>query len=114
MNAEEALENFGLTNRETKVYLALLETGAVTAHEIAIKTKILRQSVYDILSSLIEKGLVSYFIKSGKKYFEAANPSKFKSILKEKKEVIDKVLPRLESLKEFTKLKPKVEFYEVV
>jgi len=114
MNAEEALENFGLTNRETKVYLALLETGAVTAHEIAIKTKILRQSVYDILSSLIEKGLVSYFIKSGKKYFEAANPSKFKSILKEKKEVIDKVLPRLESLKEFTKLKPKVEFYEGV
>ncbi len=112
MNPEEALENFGLTNREAKVYLALLESGLVTAHEIAKKTKILRQTVYDILSSLIEKGLVSYFIKSGKKFFEAADPSKFKSILKEKEEIIDKILPKLESLKEFTKLKPKVEFYE--
>lgn len=114
MNAEEALEEFGLTNREVKVYLALLGSGTTTAYEIARKTGILRQTVYDILTALIEKGLVSQIIKSSKQHFEAAEPDKLKSILKEKEKVLESVLPNLKLLREATKTKPKVEFYEGV
>lgn len=114
MNKEEALEKFGLTNKEVKVYLALLELGMATAYEISKKTKILRQTIYDILTSLIEIGLVSHVVKAGVKYFEAADPSKLKAILKEKENAIEQALPELGKLKEITKIKPKIELYEGV
>jgi len=112
MDVKEALEKFGLNHKEIKVYLSLLELGTATASDISKKTKILRQTVYDVILSLTQKGLIAYVAKSGKKYFEAARPDTFKYILKEKEIAIDEVLPKLESLQKMNKVKPKVEFYE--
>ena len=58
------LEEVGLTGNEIKVYLALLELGSVTAGDILKKIELHRGAVYDTLDKLIDKGLVSYFIKN--------------------------------------------------
>jgi len=88
--------------------------GAWTArvNGISKKSQIIRESTYGILKSLIEKGLVSYVIKSGIKYFESASPKKLKAILKEKEQLIEKIIPDLENLKKFQVSKPKIELYE--
>lgn len=97
---EEALKKFGLTEKETKVYLTCLELGLTTASKISEKANIPRTLTYDILQRLIELGLVSYLIKANKKHFRAADPQKLISILKEKEEAVKRVMAELISLQE--------------
>jgi sugar-specific transcriptional regulator TrmB len=112
MQAQQALEEWGLNDKEIKVYLATLELGQSKVNEISKKANILRETTYFVLNSLIERGLVSYVIKSGVKYFEAAAPSKLLSTLKEKEEKIKQAMPELEELQKFRAEKPTVELYE--
>ena len=95
MTELSALEELGLSEAEAKVYLALLETGSTLAGPIIKKTALHRGTTYQILQRLIEKGLVSYVIKSGKRYFEATDPKHFKTLLKEKEESSMRSSPRL-------------------
>ena len=112
MDAEEALKEFGLNDKETKVYLALLSLGTSSVNRIAEQADIIRTTAYDILKSLIEKGLASYVIKSGVKYYESAAPEKIIAILDEKKRKVQEILPALKKIREFVLEKPKVEIYE--
>lgn len=54
----ELLSKFGLTNSEAKVYVSLLQMDASTGYKISGKSGIARSKVYNILSSLVERGLV--------------------------------------------------------
>jgi len=92
---EQILMDFGLTENEAKVYMGLLKLGSVTAGEITKKSGIHRATVYDILERLTEKGLVSYSIKANRKYFEAVDPNQLLSLLEDKKEKIQSILPEL-------------------
>lgn len=53
------LSDLGLTNYEAKVYLALTRRGSSTAAETARVAGIPRQRIYDVLSSLVTRGLAS-------------------------------------------------------
>lgn len=111
MSEIKALEEFGLTETEAKVYLALLEEGSTLAGPIIKKTALHRGTTYQILQRLIEKGLVSYVIKSGKRYFDAISPERFIEILKDKQEQMALVLPSLLQKKEMSKQKQEVNVY---
>lgn len=84
----ETLGRIGLSPNEAKVYLALIDLGSCLAGKISEKAEIHRRAVYDALNRLIDKGLVSFVIKSGKKYYEATHPERLLDILKEKEEDI--------------------------
>ena len=112
MNAEDALKNFGLNEKEIKIYLALLEIGISKVNNISEKADIMRETAYGILKSLKEKGLVSHVIKSGVMYYSAAEPEKLIQILKDKEKNINEILPQLKEFKKFIYKKAKVEFYE--
>jgi len=109
---EEELRDFGLTDLEIKVYLAMLKLGKALVQDISKKAGTYRTYTYDVLKSLKEKGLVSYVIKSGKQYFEVAKPEKLLNILREKEEKINSILPNLKAIYKSSSEKPKVEFYE--
>ncbi|HEX2193927.1 MAG TPA: helix-turn-helix domain-containing protein [Candidatus Limnocylindria bacterium] len=53
------LSNLGLTTYEAKAYVALLGRGSFTAAQVARQGELPRQRIYDVLSSLVEKGLAS-------------------------------------------------------
>ena len=80
---EKTLEEIGLTKSEIKVYLALLELGSSQTGKIVQKSKAASSKIYEILEKLIQKGLVSYIIKSGIKHFEAAPPERIMDYLEE-------------------------------
>ena len=79
----QELEKFGISKNEAKIYLLLLKRGSSKVNEIYEETKIQRTFIYEILNTLLEKGLVSYVIKSGVKFFEASSPEKIREILVE-------------------------------
>ena len=109
---EEALAEIGLSDKEVKVYLSLLMLGQSSVNNVAKKSNLNRVTCYDILQSLLEKGFVSYVIKSGVKYFESVDPSKFLDNLKEKQGKIQSILPELQEIKASLSEKPNIETYE--
>jgi sugar-specific transcriptional regulator TrmB len=53
------LSDLGLTNYEARVYLALTRRGSSTAAESARVAEIPRQRIYDVLASLVQRGLAA-------------------------------------------------------
>jgi len=111
MQKEEVLLNFGLTDSEIRIYLELLKIGISTANDIAKHTNTNRTFTYDRLKSLLNSGLISYVIKDNKKYFKAAEPSQLLSVLKEKEEQVQSILPELEKLQKTHSDGPKVDVF---
>ncbi|MBW2991379.1 hypothetical protein KY348_06795 [Candidatus Woesearchaeota archaeon] len=109
---EETLLELGLTEKEVKVYIALLQLGSATVQEVSSKANTYRTYTYEILNSLQHKGFVTYVIKSGKKYFEAPHPRKIIELLKEKQEKAERILPELEGIYKTTLKKPSIEVFE--
>jgi len=73
---KEKLEKIGLTKGESEVYVLLVETGNSTAGDIIKKSTLASSKVYDILQRLVNKGLASFSIKNGVKYYDATSPER--------------------------------------
>jgi sugar-specific transcriptional regulator TrmB len=56
---ERALTDFGLTEYEARVYLALLDRPGAAAATLARQARIPRTRVYDVLKGLLDRGLAS-------------------------------------------------------
>lgn len=95
MDINNTLINLGLTENESKVYLALLKLGEVRAGELAKETEINRSLIYRIVEQLQRKGLVSEVIKENRSYFSANNPKHLKKIIEEKEQDLNEILPSL-------------------
>lgn len=116
---EDILSQLGLSEKETKVYLALLQLEHSTVQWIAKKSGINRTTVYDILETLQQKGLARFYVKKGGKYFVAADPEKLVEMEEQKMqkqqsllENLKKGLPELLSIYNSKKIKPKIQFFD--
>ncbi|MEK6889383.1 MAG: helix-turn-helix domain-containing protein [Nanoarchaeota archaeon] len=85
---EALLREIGLTNYESKIYLALLDIGKSTSGEILKKAEIRTGKIYEILESLKNKGFVSEIIENNIKKFSPTDPNRIDIYLKKKKEII--------------------------
>jgi sugar-specific transcriptional regulator TrmB len=92
---KDLLSEFGLSANESKIYLALLHIGGADSAELARESGVHRINVYDVLNSLISKGLVSYITEGGRRIFKPENPTKLREMLQEKQNLLDKELPLL-------------------
>lgn len=119
MQIENILKNLGFKEKDIVVYLTLLQMGPSPVRALAAKANVNRGTTYDILKSLIEQGLVSYFDKQSHQYFAAEPPNKLLAALKDKQAKLDEVkknleqgLPELNSLFENRGGKPVTKLYE--
>ena len=78
------LVRLGLTEGEAKVYLALLGLGSSTVGPVTERSGVSSSNVYGILQRLIEKGIVSFIIKSKTRYYQAAPPKNLADYLRRK------------------------------
>ncbi len=102
---EIKLKALGLSDPEVKIYVALLKNGPLSASQLSKNTSTYRPYVYDTLENLIGKDLVTYTIRKSKKEFECAPPSALKKLLKkeqdqlkQKQDVVDSLVPKLEKI----------------
>ncbi len=114
----KSLISIGFTEKESAVYLALLELGKRTVTVIARNANLNRTTVYDILDSLAAKGLVSISGKEPLQEYVAESPDKILNLVKqdiEKKQATLKhaegLVPQLKSIHNVTD-RPQVRFYE--
>ncbi|NQU78529.1 hypothetical protein HQ545_02045 [Candidatus Woesearchaeota archaeon] len=99
--------------------LALNKLGEATVGPIGSESKVSKSKIYDILDKLIEKGLVGYITKNGKKHFVANDPhmileyiDKKETELHKTKDEVNKILPEL-MLQRVTASKKRIaELYE--
>jgi len=119
MQIQIILKNFGLSEKEIAVYLALIELGSSSVRTISQKAKINRGTTYDILKSLINMGIISYYNRESKQYFIAEKPETLLAVIEKKqedlaeiKENIEENIPLLKTLFEMQGGKPVVKLYE--
>ena len=116
---EHYLKNLDLSEKEAVVYLASLELGLSTVQEIAGKSQISRSTTYEVIASLIKKGLMCALNKGKKKYFSAEGPERLLTLidikekeLEKRKEELKAILPELNELARLSRERPKIKFYE--
>lgn len=109
---KEKLLSLGFTEREADAYLALYQFEEATATELAKVTKEHRTNIYDSLTSLIKKGLITYTIKNNVKYYKIGDPDNLLEYIKEKERIAEDLLPELKQKITSTKEKPLIEVYE--
>lgn len=116
---EQYLKNFDLSAKEAIVYLASLELGSSTIQEIAAKSQISRSTAYEVIESLMEKGLMFSLTKGNKKYFITERPEKLIGLIDikqreivERKKELKAILPELQELAKLSRERPNIRFYE--
>jgi HTH-type transcriptional regulator, sugar sensing transcriptional regulator len=108
----EKLQKIGLTEKEAKVYASLLELGETSIQRVAKKAKIKRTSVYNVIDTLKEKGLISTTFKKRRKLYSASDPRDLGLKMDEQKAVLRKIMPELLSIANFIDKKPRIKFYD--
>jgi HTH-type transcriptional regulator, sugar sensing transcriptional regulator len=87
----DQLTKLGLTMYEAKAYLALIRRGSSTAAEVARIAGVPRQRIYDVLASLVERGLAS--TRPGKvvKYVASAPDSAIERLVSDHRQALDRL-----------------------
>ncbi len=118
---EELVNKLKFTDKEAKIYLAILEHGKLSAHAISRITGINRTTVYSATKELLKRGLVTEDLGSSfGRYYSALQIENLRKIyledekrVKEKKDAVEKLLKDL-SLTQKSKnySVPKVRFID--
>ncbi len=110
----EPLQHLGLTEKEARIYLALLQLGAATPYQIAKKAELKRPTAYVIAEELVEKGLIVHVPGESPKRYIARTPDAFFEAAESRLVKAKSVLPELRSLQKGTGTteKPSILYYE--
>lgn len=106
------LKNTGLNTKEATTYLAVLELGETSMGQLVKKSKLKRTTLYDIVESLKDKGLISTTKRNKKILYVADNPNKLVEQMEERKQALEKIIPELLAITNSIPNKPKVRYFE--
>lgn len=106
------LKNTGLNPKEAATYLAVLELGEASMGQLVKKSKLKRTTLYDMVESLKEKGLISTAKRNKKILYVAENPSRLVEQMEERKQALEKIVPELLAITNNITNKPKVRYFE--
>jgi len=106
------LSAFGLTEKESEVYLALLNSGPTNIYNVAKKTGINRIALPEVVESLVNKKMLTTSVKGKRKIYSAEPPELLRDFLKDKIALFDELLPMLKLQMSKGGIKPKMEYYE--
>jgi sugar-specific transcriptional regulator TrmB len=113
------LGHFGLSEKEAAVYLASLELGPLPVQDISHKAKVNRATTYVMIESLMNRGLMSSFIRGKKRYYAAESPDRLRAVLRmqrkeleQKEHEFEATFPMLAALYNTEGAKPQVRYME--
>ena len=115
----DKLAEFGLTEKEARVYISLLSGSEMTADQLAKEADMNRSTTYLQIKSLQQKGLVSEYKLGKKTLFASESPSNLERLLQSKLEQIEQqrqeirnVVPELLKLYGSATDRPTVRIFE--
>lgn len=105
------LRGLGLSEKLSKVYLAVLESGESTVSTLAAKSGVKRTTIYELVDELVEEGFL-YKTQIGKKTLYGATPPR--QVLKLKRRALERVEEEISHLeaRHYSSFDiPKIKFY---
>lgn len=96
----QSLISAGLTDKEARVYIALLSLGRASAYSVSSKSNLKKPTTYVILEELIEKGLAMKVPRAKKQQYVARPPEEFFATAEERLKQARRALPQLQALAE--------------
>ncbi len=116
---KDKLQELGFSEKEVKVYLALLAMGSAVASDIAKKAGLKRSTAYVILDSLAGRGLTSMVERRGVQLYTPAPPEQLVQHLKNMSsryagfaDAAKELLPELKSSRKESLSTPKVKLFQ--
>jgi sugar-specific transcriptional regulator TrmB len=95
----EALDLFGLNEKERRTYLAILPLGTVTLTPLAKATGLPLTTVQAVVGRLAEHGLIKVGQRGSRHFYEPLEPIALRRILERRAEEMAGAIPLLERLK---------------
>lgn len=112
MNLNQALQNIGLSDKEAKIYLALLKLKNALPSTIAATALVKRPTTYLILEQLVKKGLAGKIKKGSINYYQPVTPHTLVEDQYRRYHDLEGILPELLQLhKKFT-VTPQISLFE--
>lgn len=111
-NTQKILKEYGFSDKQAKIYLAMLSLGTASITQISKKAGLKRPTTYLVIDELLNKQLMIAVPKGKRTYYKAEKPEELVKKLEERKKKIEQALPQLKSLYIKTSKQPKVRFYE--
>jgi hypothetical protein len=115
------LEKAGFSNKESIIYVAVLELGGASPSRIAEYSGLKRGITYNILATLSVRGLINEIEKEKKLFCQIDRPEKIFRYAKNRAEqasddleIIKEVIPEIDGLFGILKNRPRVKYYEGV
>jgi sugar-specific transcriptional regulator TrmB len=106
------LSDTKLEEKEAKTYLALLEVGQGTVHDVAKISGLKRPILYIILEDLIKKGYVTEIPNKKIKTYQPIDPGAISSKLQTTAKNFSEMLPVFKTLANRSQKKPKISYFE--
>lgn len=95
----QQLEEIGLSDKEAKVYVALLKIGRGTAYRIAKVADVKTPTTYLVLDDLLKKGLAFKIPYAKGQMFVAKEPTEYLQEKKNKLQSFESILPQIMNLR---------------
>lgn len=108
----KSLEQFGLSEKEAKVYLAILELGGASVQSIAGLAGIHRVSTYDLLESLRLKGFVLEEQLGKRRIIKPMEPAQVAAAIRSKEQLFSALVPELSAIRGKAEGKPRTQYFE--
>lgn len=107
----KTLENLGLSEKQSLVYLSLIKLGSSDMTDIARSAGLKRPTVYLIISELETLGLVSMVVQGKKKLYSPVHPRRISEIMHSRLREFESVYPEIISLYDSGSNKPVVQMF---
>lgn len=106
------LAELGLSDKESRVYLAVLELGSASVGSIAERSGIKRTSVYNFIDRLVELGIISQSLSNAGKVYNAVSPSSLVELQEKRLRLVKERLGELAALTNLAGDKPRIQYFE--
>ena len=106
------LKKLGLTEKESAIYVDLLENGSSSITDIVERTGLHRPEAYRFLPFLVEQGFVSETLVSKRRFYAAESPENIRNLLESLEKDVDTLLPELIGMHARTEKRPNVRYLE--
>ena len=112
MNLNKILQHIGLSDKEAKIYLTLLEFKEALPSTISRRSGVKRPTTYVVLDQLQKQGLVSHVKKGKLEYFQPVNPHSLLEREYGKYHALEEALPELLQMHQKYAVTPQMQVFE--
>lgn len=112
MDLSLALQDLGLSDKQARIYLALLQKGEGSAYEVATRSGLKKPTTYVLLQEMVERRLVKVVLNQKATHYVAVDPVELFVETRTKFQRAESALPELRALSNVEAKTVRAEYFE--